>query len=143
MKQLVVNKPEDPLDFIVKSLSNQKSHRIFFMGMPGASKTENAMAIADYFQWRYISVADCLTREEAKKSEDGKRISDCFKQNKMVDDDIVIRLVKGEIDRAEEAHQSWIITGFPRTKVQALALQRLRIIPDKFIHLNIREESSF
>jgi len=35
----------------------------------------------------------------------------------LVDDDIVIKLVKGEIDRAEEAHQSWIITGFPRTKV--------------------------
>jgi len=49
MKQLVVNKPENPLDFIVQCLSNQKTHRIFFMGMPGASKTENAMAIADYF----------------------------------------------------------------------------------------------
>lgn len=53
------------------------------MGQPGANKTENAMAIADYFQWRYISVTDCLNREEAKKSEDGKRITDCFKQNKM------------------------------------------------------------
>jgi len=28
------------------------------------------------------------------------------------------------------------------TKVQALALQRLKVIPDKFIHLNIRAESS-
>jgi adenylate kinase len=35
----------------------------------------------------------------------------------LVDDDIVIKLVKSEIDRAEEAHQSWLITGFPRTKV--------------------------
>lgn len=60
----------------------------------------------------------------------------------VVDDDIVIRLVKQEIDRAEEAHTSWIITGFPRTKVQALALQRLKVIPDKFIHLNIRADSS-
>ena len=60
----------------------------------------------------------------------------------IVDDDIVIKLVKGEIDRAEEAHQSWIITGFPRTKVQALSLQRLKVIPDKFIHLNIRAETS-
>ena len=60
----------------------------------------------------------------------------------IVVDDIVIKLVKGEIDRAEEAHQSWIITGFPRTKVQALSLQRLKVIPDKFIHLNIRAETS-
>ncbi len=57
--------------------------RIFFLGTPGSQKTENAMAIADYFQWRYISVTDCLNREEAKKSDDGKRISECFKQNKL------------------------------------------------------------
>jgi adenylate kinase family enzyme len=53
------------------------------LGAPGSNKGENAMAIADYFQWRYISVADMLVREEAKKSEDGKRIADCFKANKM------------------------------------------------------------
>ena len=57
--------------------------RIFFLGTPGSQKTENAMAIADYFQWRYISVTDCLNREEAKKSDDGKRIAECFKQNKL------------------------------------------------------------
>jgi hypothetical protein len=59
------------------------ARRIFFMGQPGSNKTENAMAIADYFQWRFISVADCLQREEAKKSDDGKRITECFKNNKM------------------------------------------------------------
>ena len=57
--------------------------RIFFLGQPGSNKTENAMAIADYMNWRFISVPDELNREEAKKSEDGKRISECFKQNKM------------------------------------------------------------
>ena len=59
-----------------------------------------------------------------------------------MDDDIVIKLVKGAIDRAEEAGQSWLLMGFPRTKVQALSLQRLKVIPDKFIHLNIRAEQS-
>jgi adenylate kinase len=54
----------------------------------------------------------------------------------------VIRLVKAEVDKAEEANQSWILSGFPRTKVQALSLQRLRIIPDKFINLKVRPETS-
>ena len=53
------------------------------MGQPGSNETENAMAIADYFQWRYISVGECLEREEAKKTEDGKRISECKKANKL------------------------------------------------------------
>jgi adenylate kinase len=50
--------------------------------------------------------------------------------------------VKGEIDRAEEAHQSWVISGFPRTKVQAISLQRLKVIPDKFIHLNVKANTA-
>ena len=140
--QLVVHKPENPLDFIVQQLSNAKPRRIFMMGMPGSNKNDNAIRVADYFQWRYISVTDILTKEEQKKSDAGKRISQCFKANKLVDDDIVIRLVKEEIDRAEEQNQSWIISGFPRTRVQALSLQRLKVVPDKFIHLNIRPEAS-
>ena len=63
----------------IKFLKSILARRIFFMGQPGSSKQENAMAIADYFQWRFISVSDILQREEAKKSEDGKRITDCLK----------------------------------------------------------------
>jgi adenylate kinase family enzyme len=39
-------------------------------------------------------------------------------------------------------HVSWIIEGFPRTKVQALALQKSGHIPDRFILLNIGREQS-
>jgi adenylate kinase family enzyme len=42
--------------------------------------------------------------------------------NSLVDDHIVIDLVKKEILRTEKEGKSWIIEGFPRTKVQALAL---------------------
>ena len=42
--------------------------------------------------------------------------------NSLVDDNIVIDLVKKEILKTEKEGKSWIIEGFPRTKVQALAL---------------------
>jgi adenylate kinase family enzyme len=51
--------------------------------MPGSNKVEVAMALADEFQWKHISMKEVLLREEAKKSEDGKRIADCLKQCKM------------------------------------------------------------
>lgn len=58
-----------------------------------------------------------------------------------VDDEIVIRLVKQEIDKLEANKESWFLQGFPRTKVQALSLQRLRIVPDKLIHLNLPQKA--
>ncbi len=54
----------------------------------------------------------------------------------------MIKLVQAEIAKYEAAKESWFIQGFPRTKVQALALQRLRVVPDKFIHLNVRQAQS-
>lgn len=36
----------------------------------------------------------------------------------------------------EEGKKSWIIEGFPRTEAQAIALQKMGVIPDKFILLN-------
>ena len=104
LRDLVVSKPDNPLDFITQTLSNPKTRRIFMTGAPGCCKGEMGMRIADNFQWRYISVTEALTREEARKTDDGKRITDCQTANKLVDDDIVIKLVKQEIDRAEEAH---------------------------------------
>lgn len=59
-----------------------------------------------------------------------------------MDDQIVIDLVTKEIDACENDRQSWIIQGFPRTRVQALSLQKHGILPDKFIHLKINPNGS-
>lgn len=112
------------------------------MGPPGSAKQENSMALAEYFQWKFISTGDLLRREVNNKTEKGARISECFSNFKFVDDEIVIDLVKGEIEAYEKKQFSWIIQGFPRTKVQALALQKMAIIPDKFVHINIRKQHS-
>jgi adenylate kinase len=59
-----------------------------------------------------------------------------------VEDSIVIDLVKKQVEQFEKEHTSWVIEGFPRTKVQALALQKSGIIPDRFILLNVEREAS-
>ncbi len=70
-----------------------------------------------------------------------------------IKDELVIELVKMQIQLLEKDEKSWIIEGFPRTRVsptsrtnilqlQALALQKMGILPDKFILLQIDEETS-
>ncbi len=85
--------------------------------------------MAEYFGWKSISVGDLLKKEVSKKSEYGKAISDALKHYKygnsnlfvitkrIVDDNIVIDLVKKQILQYEKENLSWIIEGFPRTKV--------------------------
>jgi adenylate kinase family enzyme len=53
------------------------------MGPPGSQRHDVAKSLAEYFQWKYISVGDLLRKEEAKKSEDGKRIQECMQNFKL------------------------------------------------------------
>ncbi len=63
-----------------------------------------------------------LIKEISKKSEFGKQIVESRKNYSYVKDEIVIDLVKIQIELLEKEQKSWIIEGFPRTRLQALAL---------------------
>ena len=54
----------------------------------------------------------------------------------------MIEIVKKHVLECEEKGKSWVVQGFPRTKAQALSLQKLGIIPDKFILLNCKPSAS-
>ena len=97
--------------------------------------------MAEHFNWTCISIGDLLKKEVSKKSDLGKTIFESLRQNKYVDDHVVLELVKSQVDSYEKDHHSWIIEGFPRTKAQALALQKHGIIPDRFILLNASKET--
>jgi adenylate kinase len=91
-----------------------------------------------------ISVGDLLRKEISKKSEFGKLIVESRRTYSYVKDEIVIELVKLQIEQLEKenAGGSWIIEGFPRTRLQAIALQKMGIVADKFIMLDIVENIS-
>ena len=93
-----------------------------------------------------ISVGDLIQKEITKKSDFGKRIYESRKKYSYIEDEIVIELVKQQIELCEkdiEHYNGWILEGFPRTRLQALALQQWRITPDKFFMLNIPDSAAF
>lgn len=53
-----------------------------------------------------------------------------------VEDDIVIEIVTAAIKKLEETSKdSWIVSGFPMTNVQAMSIQKMWIIPDKIFNI--------
>lgn len=63
----------------------------------------------------------------------------CFFCN-TVPDEVVIDVVKAKITACEKECRHWLIDGFPRTKVQALSLEQIGVIPDKMIALHNSDE---
>lgn len=93
-------------------------------------------------QFSVISVGDLLNKEVQKRSEYGREIEESRQNYSYVKDEIVIELVRKQIQEQEEGQISWIIEGFPRTEMQAIALMKMGIIPDKFILLTQNDELS-
>ena len=50
--------------------------------------------------------------------------------------------MRQQIEAMEASQKSWIIEGFPRTEAQAIALQKMGVIPDKFILLNQDDQTT-
>ena len=142
-KDLLVNRPENPLDFLIDKLKNPKPPiRVFVVGPPGSNRKEIALSLSDHFAWPWINVGDLLNKEVSKKSDIGKEISDAKKMYKYISDEIVIDLVKSSITEYEKDNKSWIIEGFPRTAAQVVSLQKMGIIPTRIILLGVKRPSS-
>ena len=69
-----------------------------------------------------IVVGDLIMKQITQKSEMGEKITDALHNQSYVPDEIVIQLVRPEIEKLEQGQKSWIIEGFPMTEVQAVAL---------------------
>lgn len=80
LKQLIIHRPENPLDFLIERLARPDSKRIFIVGPPGSNRKEIALSLAEHFNWVCISVGDLLNKEVSKKSEYGKFIAEARKK---------------------------------------------------------------
>jgi adenylate kinase len=75
-----------------------------------------------------------------KRQEIGQSIEDHFKNFTLVPDEIVINLVKKEIEAIQKENKSFILSGFPRTRAQGLAMQKSGIFPDAFLIINVDKD---
>lgn len=113
--------------------------RIILVRPPGSKGKEIALSLTEYLseneQLECISTGDLVDKEISKRSAFGKEIEQSRQTHSFVKDEIVIQLVKSQIEQLEKAQKSYVLEGFPRTEVQAISLLKMGIIPDKFILL--------
>jgi len=121
-------------------LGKKEGTRIFVVGPPGSQSKEIATALSEHFLFDKISLGEILTSESNKDTELSSTIKKTLNDYRMVSDAVAIEAVKGKIPHGTEIESSYVIEGFPKNKVQSLQLQKLGIIPDKFILLNVDDE---
>jgi adenylate kinase len=97
---------------------------LVMLGPPGAGKGTQAERISRTRQLPKISTGDILRESVNEGTALGLAAQEAMESGRLVGDDVMIGIVQGRLDRAD-AKNGFVLDGFPRTIVQANALDRL------------------
>ena len=98
--------------------------KLVLLGPPGAGKGTQAVRLSDRFGVPRISTGDILRRQVADKTALGKKAATYVRSGKLVPDALVIEMVRKRLHE-KDAKEGFILDGFPRTREQAQALDRM------------------
>ena len=91
------------------------------LGPPGAGKGTQAKLLAERLEVPHVSTGDMFRSELSERSLLGQRVSEYLERGELVPDDLTIAVVEGRLS-ARDCENGFILDGFPRSVVQAEAL---------------------
>jgi adenylate kinase len=98
--------------------------RIVLLGAPGSGKGTQSQLLVKAYGVPQISTGDLLREAVAKGTELGKRAKAAIDGGGLVDDAIVLGMIKERLAQPDAA-RGFILDGFPRNLTQAAALEDL------------------
>lgn len=103
-------------------------------GPPGSGKGTQSANIVTAYELQHISTGDLLRDEVSRQTPLGTEAKKYMDQGMLVPDEVVIGMISGKIDEAPDA-RGFVFDGFPRTRPQAEALDKLLEFKNTKIHL--------
>jgi adenylate kinase len=113
--------------------------RLILLGPPGAGKGTQAQLIKEKFNIPQISTGDMLRSAVAAGSELGKMAKKIMDSGALVSDDIIINLVKERLAQPD-CQKGYLFDGFPRTLVQADALNSAGVALDWVVKIHVPDQ---
>ena len=113
---------------------------IIFLGPPGAGKGTQAQIVCQRLGIPQVSTGDMLRAAIAAGTEMGRKAKEYMDQGQLVPDEVVIGIIKERLAQPDCA-DGFILDGFPRTIPQAEALDRMGIVIDRVIDIEVDDET--
>ncbi len=116
---------------------------LVLFGPPGAGKGTQSERIIEHYGLIHLSTGDIFRSNIGDKTELGKLAKSYIDKGQLVPDEVTIDMVKSEVEK-HSTPKGFIFDGFPRTQVQAKALdeymEEKNTSVSAMIALNVPEE---
>lgn len=108
---------------------------IMLIGAPGSGKGTQAKKLQESLGYAHVSTGDLLRAAVKQGTELGKQAKSFMDAGGLVPDELVIGLLEEALTKPE-TERGFILDGFPRTAVQAEALDA-KVTLDKVIYMKV------
>ncbi|KAE9393663.1 adenylate kinase 1 [Gymnopus androsaceus JB14] len=116
----------------IKALEGQTSKaspaeqlRTILMGPPGAGKGTQAPLIREKFCVCHLATGDMLRDQVSKKTKLGVEAKKIMDEGGLVPDEVMVGMIKGELEGNQACKNGFVLDGFPRTVPQAQKLDSM------------------
>ena len=111
---------------------------IILLGAPGAGKGTQAEVICDKLQIPTISTGNIIREALKTGTEMGLKAKSFMEAGQLVPDEVVIGIIKERLAK-DDCQNGFILDGFPRTIPQAEALDKMGIVINKVIDIEVKD----
>jgi len=113
--------------------------KIILLGAPGAGKGTQAEVICERLSIPTISTGNIIREALKSGTEMGVRAKSYMDSGKLVPDEVVIGIIKERL-ADDDCKNGFVLDGFPRTIPQAEALDKMGIVIDKAIDIEVPDD---
>ncbi|XP_012539771.1 adenylate kinase isoenzyme 1 [Monomorium pharaonis] len=139
-------RPVDPLCAVIprsieldaSPIKESKLPIIFLIGGPGAGKATQCVRIAEHYGFCAIVSRELLRDEVSTGSQRGVILAYLMSEFKLVPADVMVELIKAKMLSSLNSTRGFLVSGFPREKMQWQHFNRQIRPPDLVLYLYVR-----
>jgi len=102
-----------------------QNFRLVLMGPPGSGKGTQAPKLKEKYCVCHLATGDMLRDQVSKGTSLGKEAKKLMDSGGLVGDDIMVNMIRDQLESNPDCRNGFILDGFPRTTVQAEKLDNM------------------
>jgi len=140
LEDLIIKRPEDPIDHLIKALKRPEVPRVIIFGPPGAQARLLCEQVSAKLNLVHVIAGD-VYRDLAKAgSALGKEAKALVDGNQEVPSEMLVKLLHEKLYSSDCTARGWVLEGFPSGATQTRAMLAAGLLPKTVIQLSLSDE---